>query len=57
MLYSPYSTDEDWGNNRMPTDFPLLLMQDGGPHAVVVIPLPDAASRKAETRGESEGPK
>jgi hypothetical protein len=41
MLYSPYSTDDDWGNNRMPTDFPLLLMEDGGPHAVVVIPIPD----------------
>lgn len=43
MLYSPYSTDEDWGDNQMPTDFPLLLMEDGGPHAVVVIPLPDSA--------------
>lgn len=43
MLYSPYTTDADWGDNASPTDFPQLLMEAGGPHAVVVIPLPDNA--------------
>ncbi|MDH3403799.1 MAG: nuclear transport factor 2 family protein [Acidobacteriota bacterium] len=56
MLYSPYSTDDDWGDNRMPTDFPLLLMEVGGPHAVVVIPVPDRASREAELQGAGDAP-
>lgn len=54
MIYSPYSTDDDWGNNKMPTDFPQLLMEEGGPHAVIVIPLPDDTFETPEQR-EDDG--
>ena len=54
MLYSPYSTDDDWENNRMPTDSSLLLMEDGGPHAVVVIPLPEDTFESPEHQGAND---
>jgi hypothetical protein len=38
MIWMPYTTQDDWGPNRLAGDDPVVFRNPGGPYAMVVIP-------------------